>query len=812
MKKILYVLALLLVGLSASVELSAADYTRKGNEVWYKGENEVLRIRVCSESVIRFTKNASEAFPKENDWMVIKKDWAPVRFKLTEVKGGFELQTDSLNVHLQYSPLRLVVADKRGEVLYEEKDYRLNEDADKKTAPRNVCTLFPEDHFFGFGERMDFLDQRGKRVYLNCELGKGPRPAVGGKDILRANYCPVPFYMSTRGYAVFLNAAYPTEWDMGWSNRHQFSYGTNGGEGLDYYFIYGPDMYSMLATYNELTGRNPMLPKTAYGLHVGTYSGGTWKNEQHTSDKYPVELCRRLRSEGVPFDLLWLDSTWRYFNSTFGNGGASFEWRNTFKNPQAMIDSIYGMNVNMIGLHIRSILDNGTQISLLDSARQLGTVLHPEANVNGIVNFFDEKAVDWWWENAVMRIASMGIKFVKTDCGGVLRFPDTAKPVNGFQPAELHNLFPIAYAKAPYLKFQEHNKMRGLNHTREGYAGVQRYPFIWAGDWGSEWQWFEPVIRGGLNIAMSGIGYWSHCMGGFEQYSPHDTDLYNRWVQFGMLSPVAILFGMDHPRYHEPWTYGEEALKNFIKYDSLRYSLLPYMYSNAFRLYRDNRPIMTALVMDYPQDENVYQICDQYMFGPSMMVCPVTTKGALSRPVYFPGGTWYDFWTGEKIEGRQYKSFLTPPDMMPIFIKAGAIIPMQESMQYVGEKKVNTIRLAVYPEGESTYEMYEDDGVSLDYKEGAYAISSIESRLADNVWTLSVHRSAGNYQPDIHNYELNSRLAFEPEKVTENGKLMKKVAMTDELLPGSWKYDVERMLLTVSTASDNRADIEVIAE
>lgn len=812
MKKIVYGLMLLLIGLSASAELSAANYTRKGNEVWYKGKNEVLRIRVCSESVIRFTKNASETFPKENDWMVIKKDWAPVRYRLTELKGGFELQTDSLNVHLQYSPLRLVVANKRGEVLYEEKDYVLNEDEDKKTAPRNVCTLFPEDHFFGFGERMDFLDQRGKRVYLNCELGKGPRPAVGGKDILRANYCPVPFYMSTRGYAVFLNAAYPTEWDMGWSNRHQFSYGTNGGEGLDYYFIYGPDMYSMLATYNELTGNNPMLPKTAYGLHVGTYAGGTWKNEQHTSDKYPVELCRRLRSEGVPFDLLWLDSTWRYFNSTFGNGGASFEWRNTFKNPQAMIDSIYGMNVNMIGLHIRSILDNGTQISLLDSARQLGTVLHPEANVNGIVNFFDEKAVDWWWENAVMRIASMGIKFVKTDCGGVLRFPDTAKPVNGFQPAELHNLFPIAYAKAPYLKFQEHNKMRGLNHTREGYAGVQRYPFIWAGDWGSEWQWFEPVIRGGLNIAMSGIGYWSHCMGGFEQYSPHDTDLYNRWVQFGMLSPVAILFGMDHPRYHEPWTYGEEALKNFIKYDSLRYSLLPYMYSNAFRLYRDNRPIMTALVMDYPQDENVYQICDQYMFGPSMMVCPVTTKGALSRPVYFPGGAWYDFWTGEKIEGRQYKSFLTPPDMMPIFIKAGAIIPMQESMQYVGEKKVNTIRLAVYPEGKSTYELYEDDGVSLDYKEGTYAISSIESRLANNVWTLFVHRPEGNYRPDIHNYELNSRLDVEPGRVTENGKLMKKVEMTDELLPGTWKYDREKKLLIVSTAADNRANIEVMAE
>ena len=812
MRNMVYRLILFLFAVGLFVNIYAADYLCKGNEVVYKGKNEMLRIRVCSESIIRFTKNSSEVFPKENDLVVIKKGWSSVRYNLKGVKGGLELQTDSLKVLLVYSPLRLVVMNKQGVVLYEEKDYTLNANADTCTAPRNVCTLFPEDHFFGFGERMDFLDQRGKRLYLNCELGKGPKPAVGGKDILRANYCPVPFYMSTRGYAIFLNTAYPTEWDMGWSNRYQFTYGTNGGEGLDYYFIYGPDMYSMLSAYNELTGSNPMLPKTAYGLHVGTHSGGTWKNEQCTSDKYPVELCRRLRKEGIPFDLLWLDSTWRYFNSIFGNGGASFEWRNTFRNPQAMIDSIYGMNVSMMGLHIRSILDNGTQVNLLDSARHLGNILHPETNVNGIVNFFDEKAVDWWWDNAVMRVASMGIKFVKTDCGGVLRFPATAESVDGFQPAELHNLFPIAYAKAPYLKFQEYNKMRGLNHTREGYAGVQRYPFIWAGDWGSEWQWFEPVIRGGLNIAMSGIGYWSHCMGGFEQYSPHDTDLYNRWVQFGMFSPVAILFGMDHPRYHEPWTYGEDALKNFIKYDSLRYSLLPYMYSNAFRLYRDHRPIMKALVMDYPQDENVYQISDQYMFGPSMMVCPVTTKGALSRPVYFPGGVWYDFWTGEKIEGRQYKSFLTPPDMMPIFIKAGAIIPMQESMQYVGEKKVNCVRLLVCPEENSTYDLYEDDGVSVDYKEGAYAISSIESSLIDGSWRLLIHKPMGKFQPDIHRYEVTSYLEFEPSKVVENGKQMKKITVENELLPGTWKYDAEKKILSVTTSSDNRMNIELKAE
>lgn len=134
----------------------------------------------------------------------------------------------------------------------------------------------PDEHFFGFGERMDFMDQRGRKVYLNVELGSGPRPAVGGKDILRANYCPVPFMMSTRGYGIFFHTAYPTEWNMGWDCSDSYSFKAFGGD-LDYYFIYGPDFYTMVDHYTDLTGKAPMLPRFAMGLHLGTYSGGTWK-------------------------------------------------------------------------------------------------------------------------------------------------------------------------------------------------------------------------------------------------------------------------------------------------------------------------------------------------------------------------------------------------------------------------------------------------------------------------------------------------------------------------------------------------------
>jgi len=773
-----------------------SDFSRKGNEIIFTSAEGDMKLEFCSNNMFRIIKSCDKKFPENEKWIVVKYEWEKVRLSIEKQNDHTILRTEELKIDVYSSPFRIEVNDKNGELLYSE--------FPKKSFYGDTvsvsCQLKNDEHFFGFGERTDFLDQRGKKIYLNCELGKGSKPAVGGKDILRANYCPVPFFMSTKGYGIFLHTAFPSQWDMGWSNIKEYTYKAFGGN-LDYYFIYGPDFYSMIDQYTSLTGKSPLIPKTAFGLHVGTYSGGTWSNEQYTSDLYPVDLCRRMRKEGIPFDLLWLDSTWRLFNK--GNGRTSFEWRETFKNPQAMIDSIYGMNVSMIGLHIRSIIDNGKNLHLFDEAVANNAVF-PNPNAEGLINFFDQKAVDWWWDNAVMKIASMGIKFVKTDCGGVLRLNSDQPGYLGMKPAELHNVYPLVYAEAPYKKFQEYNNMRGFNHTREGYAGIQRTPFIWAGDWGSEWQWFEPMIRCGLNIGMSGVGYWSHCMGGFEQYSPHDTDLYVRWVQFGMFSPISILFGMDHPRYHEPWTYGKEAMANFIKYDSLRYTLIPYIYSHAYQLYKSGRPIMTPLVMDYQNDENVYRISDQYMFGNGMMICPVTTKGALSRPVYFPGGEWFIYETGERISGRQYKSFLTPLDYLPIFIKGGAIIPTQPAMQYMDEKPVNKITLEVFPSGKSTFDMYEDDGISLDYQKGVFSITHIESDLNPSNWVLTIKEPEGLYKPSKHSYTVKAYLGKEPSGITENGKTLKRYENINDLSTNyGWYFDESSNQVRIQTQNFN---------
>ncbi len=782
----------------------------------YKTAEGTVKIEFCTPEMFRVRRSRDNSFEPDEQWMVVKYDWPSVQVKESDDNGRTVLSTSAIRVCLDKSANYAVeVFDTEGKSLYKESGAPHFEDAQ---AVINRVELDPAEHFFGFGERMDFLDQRGHRVSLNVGLGFGPKPAVGGKDILRANYCPVPFFMSTKGYGIFFHNAFPNVWDMGWSDTGQYSFEATGGE-MDYYFFRG-DFYKILDLYTDLTGKSPLVPEFAFGLHLGSYSGGTWSNEQYTSDLYPVQLVKQMRDNKIPFDVLWLDSTWRYFNTDqggFGNGGATFEWRPTFKDPQYMFDRVYDQHVAMMGLHIRSILDNGPEFKLLDQAKAKGGVLYPGLESTGIVNFFNQKAVDWWWDNAVKKIVDKGCMFVKTDVGSAfgMRFrnagpaPQTKK---GEELERLHNVFPIAYAAAPYEKFKEQNKMRGFNQTREGYAGIQRYPYIWAGDWGSEWQWFEPVVRGGLNLALSGVSYWAHNMGGFEQYSEYDTELYVRWCEFGLFTPMATLFGMDHPRYHEPWTYGKEAMDIFRTYDNLRYRLIPYIYSASYDLYKTARPMMTPLVMDYPQDENTYDISDQYMYGQSMMICPVVTKNALSRPVYFPGGDWIDYWTGEVISGRQYKSFLSPMEIMPIFIKAGSIIPMQEEMQYLGEKNRDLMTLDVYPAGKTTYTLYEDDGRSMDYEKGICSFTEFSSDLSDVSWTMTMAKSNGKYRPENRNYVLKSFLSAKPTAVSENGTVLNALDSAEAVRNGAgWFYDSETKRLWVRTASDNTTDIKVVA-
>lgn len=740
-----------------------SGFRQEGNRFYFTTTKGRVMIEFCTMMMFRVRASWTGDFEKDEPWMIKKYDWSPVSVEKSENQTSFILSSKQLVITVEKNPFAITVKDLKGKEIYSAKNLFSNNDT-----VGCKSKLDAGEHIFGFGERMDFLDQRNKRLTLNVGRGKGMPHIVGAYNVLEANYCPIPFFMSTNGHGIFFHNAYPTQWEMGYASADEYSFSASGGE-LDFYFIYGPRFETILYQYTALTGRSPMVPKFALGLHVGTYSGGTWNYEHFTSDTYVIELARKLRAMGIPVDILWLDSTWRIFGKVGGKGATSFEWRETFTNPKAMFDSLYKMNFSMVGLHLRPRFDNGNKIKLLDTAQRLGYTYPENGRPGEFVNFFDQAAVDWWWNHGVMRVASLGAKFLKTDegsaFGGLANESDKVGPV-GKEVAKLHNLFPLAYAKAPFEKFQEYNGIRGLNHTREGYAGIQRYPFIFAGDWPSEWQYFEPVIKAGLNIGLSGVGYWTHCMGGFEHNA--DPELYIRWCQFGMMSPIAMVFGMDHPGYKEPWHYGEEALRIFRKYDSLRYSLLPYLYSHAWQMHNSGMPLMRALVIDYQDDPNVYNITDQYMLGDALMICPVTTKGAQTRVVYLPKGEWYDFHSGKKFSGGQWLNIVTPLDVLPMFVRAGSIIARQPVMSYVGEKTVDRLTLDIFPGEKGHFVLYDDDGKSLDYLSGKYAETIIHTETEENNLVIELDPPKGDYKSSVKSYELRVRLYAAPVAITEN--------------------------------------------
>ena len=734
----------------------------KNNTLTIETSQNNLKIEFCTPSILRIRSSKTKDFRANEPYMVTRYNWDQVDFKKEENSAKISYTTSKIKLEIQKSPFKLSIFDLQGNLLSED---AVNQKSSSETITKTSKKLQANEHFFGFGERMDFLDRRGKSVHLEVGRGIGKPHIIGAYNVLEANYSPVPFFMSTKGYGIFYHTSYPSDWDMGKTDPEIYSFSSEDPE-VDYYFIYGPDLPKILDHYTSITGKSPMLPKFAMGLHVGTYSGGTWGHEEETSANYPVSLVEKFREFQIPVDVLHLDSTWRMFGENGGSGATTFEWRETFTNTEQMFDSLYALNLNAVGLHVRPRFDNGKKLRLLDEAREAGYV-YPEPNNSGeFVNFFDEDAVNWWWENGAMRVAEQGAMFFKTDEGSAFGRKANESDKTGPQGEEiksLHNIFPVAYAKAPFTKYQEYNGIRGMNHTREGYAGIQRYPFIWAGDWPSEWQYFEPVIKAGLNIGMSGVGYWSHNMGGFEHVA--DPELYIRWCQFGFFSPIAHLFGMEHPNYKEPWNYGEEAQKIFKQYDDFRYSLIPYIYSTAYQNHKNGMPLMRALVLDYQDDPNVYEITDQYLFGDSMMICPITTKGAQTRVVYLPEGEWTNYWTGETFKGKQYLNVLCPIEEMPIFIKSGAIIPSQEVQQFVGEKEIETITLDVYPGVDSKFYLYDDDGKSLDYQNGSFSLTKIELESNPNSTKISINIPKGNYKIENRNYLVKVHGSFSKTNV-----------------------------------------------
>jgi alpha-D-xyloside xylohydrolase len=543
---------------------------------------------------------------------------------------------------------------------------------------------------------------------------------------------------------------------------NSFSFSSEAGRLVDYYFIYGNNMDEVISGYRTLTGKAPIVPKWALGF---------WQSrERYKTQQEILATVDEFRKRKIPIDNIVLD--WSYWKEAEW-GSQDFD-ETRFPSPDSMIDVLHKKYNTQIMISVwpkfyegistyQEFDKNGWLYKRNIADRQRDWI--GKGYVSTFYDAFNENARKGFWNVINKKIYSKGIDAWWMDASepDILSNVDPEKRKLQMSPtalgsaAEYLNAYPLQNAKGIYegQRSTDPDK-RVFLLTRSGYAGSQRYAAaIWSGDIGSTWRDMKTQIAAGLNFSMSGLPYWTMDIGGFvvpqkfEQPNQESLEewreLNARWYQFGAFVPLFRAHGQ-YP-YREIFNIAPDdhpAYKTVLYYNQLRYRLLPYIYSLAGASYHDDYTMMRGLAMDFAKDTAVLDIADQYTFGPSLLVNPVYEYKQTKRPLYLPQcAGWYDLYSGKWYKGGQSIIADAPYERMPLFVKAGSIIPFGPDLQYTSEKPADTISLNIYTGADASFNLYEDEGTNYNYEKGAFSIIPI--KYSEAAKTLTIDNRKGSF-------------------------------------------------------------------
>lgn len=783
----------------------AQSYRKTDSGLSFSAENKAVEIKLYGENTIRVIKYPAGKSWVKNSLSVIKQE-QKIKFSVSEKNNIISLKTNDLLLSINAKNGVITYKSSLGKELLKEteSDFKPFNDAGKQTySVVQDFQLEKDEPIYGLG-----ILQNGKMSQRNTNV----------KMIQNNTWDFVPFFQSVKGYGIFWDNYSPTQFT---DTPQKTSFSSEVGDGIDYYFIYGKNADGVVAGMRDLTGNVPMLPLWTYGY---------WQSkERYKSQDELVDVVKKYRDLKVPLDGIIQD--WQYWGNNYQWNAMDFISPD-FPDAKKMVQEIHDMNAHLSVSIWSSFGPMTKQYREMDSKGMLFNistwpesgrdVWPPDMNYPSGVRVYDAynpEARNIYWKYLNKGIFSLGIDSW---------WMDSTEPDHLSQKAEdldtktylgsfrkVRNAYPLMTVGGVYDHQRETTgDKRVFILTRSAFAGQQRYAAnTWSGDVNSSWETLRKQVPAGLNFSLTGNPNFNSDIGGFfagaykrngGSKNPLFQELYVRWLQYGTFTPMMRSHGTDIPR--EIYQFGNkgdivyDAIEKFIR---LRYSMLPYIYSVSHDVSKNGSSFMRALSMDFSSDKKTWDMNNEYLFGKSLLVAPVlnaqyTSEKAVKTDenegwnktegnkdnsvsnidftqnktvkVYLPeGADWFDFWTNEKYSGGKEVQKYVNLQGIPLYVKAGSIIPLGPDVQYATEKKWDNLTIKIYPGSDTDFILYEDEFDNYNYEKGAF--TEIPFHWNEKSKTLTIDSRKGKYKGMIETRSFNLTLPDGQQKtVNYSGK------------------------------------------
>ncbi len=790
------VLLLIVVARPAQAEWRGVGNTiadpPRGNQITFHNAQAQVTLTVLAPDLVRV--RMIRAPGPDYSWAVVKNDWPRVTVNFSGDKQTREIRTSEIEVRVGLAPFLIAFSTAQGELI--SKDAR--EMAWDGKQVRCWKSMPPDEHYYGLGEKAGPLDKRGHSYVM---WNTDPAGYDANTDPM---YQTVPFFIALRqgqAYGVFFDNTYRSSFDLGAEAPDYYSFGAEGGE-MNYYFFYGPDPRKVVARFTELVGRAELPPLWSLG-----YIQGSARYYPESAFRFVAD---NLRHRHIPSDGI-------FFDTNHMDGNRIFTWdAKGFPDPQRLISDLRRQGFRAI-----EIVDPAPKVEdnywvykegaagdhflrKKDGSVYVGVIWPGDSS---FPDFTSEK-VRAWWGAMMERDVKMGIAGMLTDMNEPT--VDQVPLEKGWMPGPLDPeiVFYDHGLKSPYAKNHNVYGMLMSAATRDGflryrpderpfvitratYAGGQRYAAQWTGDNMSTWEDLRASLRVVMSMGVSGLPFAGSDVGGFVGYP--SPELYTRWLQAGVFHPYYWTHTIDPVRPLDPWSFGVQHEAINRRTIELRYRLLPYLYNAFYQETRTGLPIMRPLFLEFPEDQTAMDSTpagqnNEFLFGEDLLVAPVVTEGETQRKVYLPKGAWYDFRSDKAYAGPTTITVEAPLDRIPMFVRGGAIIPTRQVVEYVDQAPIDPLTFEIYPQGESSREYYEDDGISYAYRKGVFDREILS--IADQQGELVVQMSSreGSYSPPHRSLVFKIHLQQSSPRHLRLGDRELPVAASSELLAKFQEY------------------------